>query len=98
MASTIFPAVAAAASGGSSANAFTIPTANTKYQATQSFDAGVYTVTASPSSDIATVTFFTETTSTNVVTSSGTVSLNLASAATGVYISSNAALSIFKSH
>jgi hypothetical protein len=63
------------------ANSITATTSNTMYEGRIAFDSAIYTVTCS-SSTIANVQFFSGTTLvTQVTTASGTISLNLASAA-----------------
>lgn len=81
MSLNVFP-VAISSSSGSTANAITCSTAGVLYSALGSFDAGVYTVTCA-SSTIAKVEFYSgvETLITTAVTASGTVAINLASAA-----------------
>ena len=88
MASAVFPI--ASASTGPNSWAFTCAAALTKYKPTQTFAAGVYTMTTSPNTSQATATFYNETSIIyEATTTSGTVTFNLASAATGVYLSTN---------
>lgn len=87
MASTVFPAPT---SSSSSVNAFaaTLPAPVTKYKQVQNFAAGVYTITSSPT-HATTVTFFDASSKiVEATTSSGTITVNLASPATYCILSS----------
>lgn len=93
MASTIFPI--ASTSTGPNSWAFTCTAALTKYKPTQTFATGVYTMTTSPSSSQATVTFYNGTSIIyETTTVSGTVTFNLGTAATGVYLSTDTGSSV----
>jgi len=89
MATTVFP-VAVASSSGSTANAITCATPNTMYSALTSFDPGVYTITCAAST-VAKVEFYygDATLITLATTASGTVAINLASAADRVRLWTN---------
>lgn len=90
MAQSVFPEVTASSSGPN-AYAATIPAASTKYKLVQSFLAGAYTITTSPNTSQATVTFYNATsTQTDTTTVSGTVTYNLSTAATGAFVSIDA--------
>ena len=80
MASNVFPVAVAASSSGSTASAITCTAANTMYEAGLDLTPGIYTITCA-SGTIATVQFFSNvnTLVTTGVTSSGTVTINLAS-------------------
>ena len=88
MALQIYPE--ASSSTGPNSWAYTCATALVKYKPTQTFASGVYTMTTSPNTSQATATFYDgssiiyETT-----TTSGTVTFNLGSAATGVFLSTD---------
>lgn len=70
------------------ANSLNCAVPHTKYNAVQNYDAAIYTITTSPNTSQATVSFYNSTSILlDTITSSGTVSVNLASPATGVYIS-----------
>lgn len=86
MASTVFPLPVA--STGPNAYAATVPASGTKYKLAQAFSTGAYSITTSPNTSQATVTFYDATTTqTDTTTVSGTVTYNLASAAIGAYVS-----------
>jgi hypothetical protein len=88
MASSVFPI--ASASTGPNSWAFTCAAALTKYKPSQAFAAGVYTMTTSPNTSQATVTFYNATSIIyETTTTSGTVTFNLGTAATGIYLSTN---------
>jgi hypothetical protein len=85
MASSVFPI--ASASTGPNSWAFTCAAALTTYKPSQAFAAGVYTMTTSPNTTQVTATFYNATSNVyEAVTSSGTITFNLGSAATGVYL------------
>ena len=86
MATTVFP-VAVASSSGVNATNITATAASTQYSAAASFDTGVYTITCL-SSVTATVTFMSNNTEIlTTQTSSGTVTVNLATPITSVFFS-----------
>jgi len=88
MSSAIYPI--ATSSTGPNSWAYTCATALVKYKPTQAFSSGVYTMTTSPNTSQATATFYDGTSIIyEATTSSGTVTFNLATAATGVYLSSD---------
>lgn len=92
MAISVFPAPTSA-SGGSSVSAFaaTIPTVQTTYEHVNNFETGVYTISVAPSSTNAKITFHSNNAFiTSVSTTSGTVSLQLSTAATKAYITTRA--------
>jgi hypothetical protein len=91
MAISVFPAPAA--SGGSSVAAFaaTIPALQTTYEHINNFEPGVYTISVAPSSTNAKITFHSDSAFlSSVSTTSGTVSLQLSTAATKAYITTRA--------
>ena len=93
MASTIYPVVSA----GGTTFAITAAAINTQYKVIQSLSAGIYTVSVSPTSVVAKVDFWNASgLIISVSTSSGSVSANLASAATYyvVAIDSNAGATV----
>jgi hypothetical protein len=99
MSISVFPAPRAT----SSAFAATIPATRTTYEHRQSFVPGVYTVSVSPTSTDARISFLSDTALlSTLTTTSGTVSFNLESTATKVFImtlaggTSNAVVSITK--
>lgn len=85
MAISVFPV--AVASTGPNANAMTIPSSQTAYKGTVTLPAAVYTITTSPTTSTAYVTFDAGTTFPSTQTVSGTVTYNLASEATNVTVS-----------
>jgi hypothetical protein len=88
MASSVFPI--ASASTGPNSWAFTCAAALTTYKPTQAFAAGVYTMTTSPNTSQATATFYSGTSIIyETTTVSGTITFNLGTAATGVYLSTS---------
>jgi len=88
MAISVFPAAAATGGGGVNAFAATITSVGTVYENANNFDTGVYTISVNPTSTNARLTFSTGSTIiTTVDTTSGTVGLNLQTAATRVFIS-----------
>jgi hypothetical protein len=88
MASSVFPI--ASASTGPNSWAFTCAAALTKYKPSQAFATGVYTMTTSPNTSQATVTFYNGTSIIyETTTVSGTITFNLGTAATGVYLSTD---------
>jgi hypothetical protein len=66
--------------------AYQVPLANTKYKLSNSFGSGIYTITC-PVGIIATVTFDSDTSVTTAVTVNQTITINLATDATSVYVS-----------
>jgi hypothetical protein len=91
MAISVFPAPTA--SGGSSVAAFaaTIPALQTTYEHINNFEPGVYTISVAPSSTNAKITFHSDSAFlSSVSTTSGTVSLQLSTAATKAYITTRA--------
>lgn len=85
MAVSVFPAATISTVNG---QAYKVPAKGVKHKLTGTFKAGVYTISCATST-IATVTFQEGSTFTNAVTSSGTVTFNLASDADAVYVSIN---------
>lgn len=86
MAISVFPV--ASSSGGVPSYAITAAAINTQYKVVQSLAAGTYAVTTSPTSVVATVQFFNASGAlANVTTSSGSITANLASAATHYIVS-----------
>lgn len=85
MAISVLPAATISTVNG---QAYKVPAKGTKHKLTGTFKAGVYTISCATST-IATVTFQVGSTFTNAVTSSGTVTFNLASDADAVYVSIN---------
>jgi hypothetical protein len=79
---SVFPEVTPSSVSGQT---FKVPVKNASYKVTGTFTAGVYTITC-VSSTIAKVTFYYGTTFTSTSTSGGTVSFNLATDATAVYV------------
>lgn len=69
--------------------AATVPTSAKQYKVTRELSAAIYTVTC-PSTVTATVSFLVGTTVVEAITASGSVSVNLASAATELYFEINA--------
>jgi hypothetical protein len=87
MAISVFPAPAAASGSSATTFAATLTQLGTIYEHEQSFSTGVYTVTVTPSTTNARLTFVSGSTIiTSQDTTSGSVSFNLATAATGVFI------------
>jgi hypothetical protein len=92
MATTVFPVAVASSSG--SVSAYTIPAtaAATLYSSAFAVAKGVYTITTSPSSSIATVDFWSGNTYIGTTrTASGTVTYNLGTAADLIYVTVNTA-------
>jgi hypothetical protein len=72
------------------AKSYTVPNPLYQYKIVNSFDAGVYTITTSPTTSQATVIFYNSSgTIGSTTTISGTVSYNLSTAASQVYVSTN---------
>ena len=93
MAISVFPVPSAAS--GSNAFAADLTAKNTTYEQINNFDTGVYTVTCNPTSSNVTAVFANATSViSTVVTSSGTVGLSLATAATKVYLTLNNASTV----
>jgi hypothetical protein len=86
MASSVFPV--AVASTGPNSYSSTVATANLQYKAVQSLSAGIYTITTTSTGSQATITFYGSTGASfaTATTSSGTLTYNLASPASGYYI------------
>jgi hypothetical protein len=87
MAISVFPVPSAASGSSATTFAATLAALGTVYDHTQSFSTGVYTVTVTPSTTNARLTFVTgDTIITTQETTSGTVSFNLSTEADGVFI------------
>jgi hypothetical protein len=85
MSSAIYPI--ATSSTGPNSWAFTCAAALTTYKPSQAFSAGVYTMTTSPNTTQVTATFYDGTSIMyETTTISGTITFNLGTAATGVYL------------
>jgi hypothetical protein len=90
MASNVFPVAVASSSSGSAGSATTLTTAYTQYNMVRSLTAGIYTVTVSPPQAIVNIAYYdSSSVITRAVTSSGTVTVNLASDATGALLYSD---------
>lgn len=96
MASNVFPVAVASSSPSTIAQTFTATSANVMYNGTNAFAAGTYTITCAAGS-IAVVDFWNGTTYVgSATTASGTVTFNLATAATriGYYVNTGSSIVI----
>jgi len=87
----IFPEPSASALN---ADSYTVPEALRRYKIVKNFDAAVYTITTSPPTSDATITFFNSSSTLSTSTVSGTITYNLATAATGAFVHINTSTNI----
>jgi hypothetical protein len=87
MALQIYPEIIASGASAPNAKSYTVPVALTRYKIVSNFDAAVYTITTSPNTSQVTATFINGTSVIGSTTTvGGTVTYNLATAATQIYL------------